>query len=478
MMKRSFSENTEQKETPAQQRQVRDHEKTLKEMTAVECVHCSDLEDYYKDTAHLLTLNYDLMKFIFSTSAGSKVLSPGRLFVICHMAHRNSVAVLLRSESPPKVPAVTLTVLVLCSENMVQRNAGEGALLPLPVHELSVPQGKLSHEIVNIAPTDVLYITNQRLALKDPAAMLKPKPPLPGGKKRPEEGEADELTQQLMVIAEKMNQKDEVTTIDPKKDLKILDLDFAEKWSQYKTIKDRLRTYECLGCPDLNAHYGDTYVRKSLHDKVQKLKYNLSQQNLSLLPEYEQRIRVLQRLMYVDHDRIVQLKGRVACEINNCDEVLVTELIFNNVLTDLTAEQIVALLSCMVFQSKINDEPCLTKALQEGQENIIKMATLIGETQMECGMTEPVDTYLETLKFGLVEVVYEWARGMPFAEITNLTTVEEGVIVRCIVRLDETCRDVRNAARVIGDPLLYKKMELASELIKRDIVFAASLYTA
>lgn len=28
--------------------------------------------------------------------------------------------------------------------------------------------------------------------------------------------------------------------------------------------------------------------------------------------------------------------------------------------------------------------------------------------------------------------------------------------MRCIVRLDETCRDVRNAARVIGDPVLYK----------------------
>lgn len=35
---------------------------------------------------------------------------------------------------------------------------------------------------------------------------------------------------------------------------------------------------------------------------------------------------------------------------------------------------------------------------------------------------------------------------------------------------------VRNAARVIGDPLLYRKMEAASTAIKRDIVFAASLY--
>lgn len=39
-------------------------------------------------------------------------------------------------------------------------------------------------------------------------------------------------------------------------------------------------------------------------------------------------------------------------------------------------------------------------------------------------------------------------------------------------------RQVRNAARVIGDPTLYRKMEATSQLIKRDIVFAASLYVA
>ena len=65
----------------------------------------------------------------------------------------------------------------------------------------------------------------------------------------------------------------------------------------------------------------------------------------------------------------------------------------------------------------------------------------------------------------------------PFAEITNLTDVQEGIIVRCIQRLDEVLKDVRNAARIIGDPILYQKMEEASTAIKRDIVFAASLYT-
>lgn len=104
----------------------------------------------------------------------------------------------------------------------------------------------------------------------------------------------------------------------------------------------------------------------------------------------------------------------------------------------------------------------------------------------------------DELKFGLMEAVHEWANGVvsfhtslgsgsifhhkhavfqPFSEIMQLTDAQEGLIVRCIQRLDEVCKDVRNAARIIGDPELYEKMEETSASIRRDIVFAASLYT-
>lgn len=52
-----------------------------------------------------------------------------------------------------------------------------------------------------------------------------------------------------------------------------------------------------------------------------------------------------------------------------------------------------------------------------------------------------------------------------------LTDVAEGTIVRAITRLDETCREVRDAARVIGDAALMRKMEDAQTKIKRDSEF-------
>ena len=48
--------------------------------------------------------------------------------------------------------------------------------------------------------------------------------------------------------------------------------------------------------------------------------------------------------------------------------------------------------------------------------------------------------------------------------------------MRVITRLDETCREVRDAARVIGDAELFKKMEEAQIKIKRDSTFVFHVF--
>jgi antiviral helicase SKI2 len=41
----------------------------------------------------------------------------------------------------------------------------------------------------------------------------------------------------------------------------------------------------------------------------------ISDQNLDLIPDYEQRIEVLKELNFINENSTVQLKGRVACEV-------------------------------------------------------------------------------------------------------------------------------------------------------------------
>ncbi|KAI0323105.1 antiviral helicase [Amylostereum chailletii] len=211
--------------------------------------------------------------------------------------------------------------------------------------------------------------------------------------------------------------------------------------------------------------YNIVHAEETLRANIASLKLAISDQNLELIPDYEQRVEVLKELKFVDSNSTVSLKGRVACEINSVNELVLTELVLENTLAAYEPEEVVALLSAFLFQEKTDIEPLLPPKLETGREAIIAIMDRVIRVQDRHKVS--AGDFRSTLNFGLME---------PFAQITSLTDVPEGTVVRVITRLDETCREVRDAARVIGDGDLMKKMEEAQLKIKRDIVFAASLY--
>ena len=54
----------------------------------------------------------------------------------------------------------------------------------------------------------------------------------------------------------------------------------------------------------------------TLRANIDQLRLAISDQNLELIPDYEQRIAVLQELSFIDANSVVLLKGRVACEVS------------------------------------------------------------------------------------------------------------------------------------------------------------------
>jgi len=79
--------------------------------------------------------------------------------------------------------------------------------------------------------------------------------------------------------------------------------------------------------------------------------------------ELKSRKRVLRRLNYCNDKDIIELKGRVACEITGADELLVTELLLKGVFNSLTPAQTAAFTSCLVFEEKSSEMPTLNPAL-------------------------------------------------------------------------------------------------------------------
>lgn len=63
-----------------------------------------------------------------------------------------------------------------------------------------------------------------------------------------------------------------------------------------------------------------------IKESISQLRNLMSDQNLRLLPDYQQRISVLRDLEFIDMEARVQLKGKVAAEVHSADELVLTEL--------------------------------------------------------------------------------------------------------------------------------------------------------
>ena len=92
--------------------------------------------------------------------------------------------------------------------------------------------------------------------------------------------------------------------------------------------------------------------------RIRDLKKRIQATNDVLqMEELKCRKRVLRRLGFISASDIVDMKGRVACEISTGDELLLTELIFNGAFNTLPPEHCAGLLSCFVFTEKVCSVP-------------------------------------------------------------------------------------------------------------------------
>jgi len=488
-MKRSFAELDTQKKQASHKERAAELKNELEVLPDISSGIYEEVTIFYKLCSEYLEQRENIWSLLLSHPVPGKALSAGRVVVVNYKGLVNVLGMILSVDLKSKLRSFQM--LLLSSQNT--QELGGGSLgdkteygvkdtrhdMFLGLAQQEIKQTDLvctEHAVVTIADHNIIDITNKVIKVEAEKIIndIK-KREIPRFRYDPPAQSVANAVQQLLKTTDVMS-----TTapdiLHPVRDFKIQDIDLLTKLQKMYQVRLKIDDQECRLAPDFREQFTKVYGVMSVKEELDRCEYLCSEASLSMLPEYHCRIEVLKDLKYVDGNNVVQLKGRVACEMGS-NELIITELVFENKLTDRPPEEIAALLSCMVFQQRNCSEPELTKSLKDGVEDIKTTAAKVGQVQVDCGLLQPVGDYVDSFNFGLVEVVYEWARGMPFSDITQLTDVQEGVIVRTIQRLDETLRDVKDAARVIGDPVLYQKMDAASTIIKRDIVFAASLYT-
>eukprot|EP01129_Flabellula_baltica_P006607 TRINITY_DN2487_c0_g3_i1.p1 TRINITY_DN2487_c0_g3~~TRINITY_DN2487_c0_g3_i1.p1 ORF type:complete len:1028 (-),score=306.38 TRINITY_DN2487_c0_g3_i1:34-3093(-) len=270
---------------------------------------------------------------------------------------------------------------------------------------------------------------------------------------------------------------DGIPMIDPIEDMKIEGDTFAKAVRKVESYEEKLADPKFENI-DVETDF-EKYLKKvEIEAEIEKLTATMRKtDNIILKDELKSMKRVLRRLGYTDKDNIVDLKGRVACEINCSDVLVLVELIFTGFFNSLTVEQLVALLSTFVFQGSSSDSNVqLSEDLSGPYRQLQDVARRVAKVSKDCKMEIDPDDYVAKFKPDLMEMSRAWCQGATFPEVIEITPIYEGSIIRSMRRLEELIRQLMEAAKGIGNTDLESKAAEAIAKIKRDIIFAASLY--
>lgn len=212
---------------------------------------------------------------------------------------------------------------------------------------------------------------------------------------------------------------DGVPVLDPIENMGIRDDSFKKLLRKIEVLESKLLAnplHNSIRLPEL----WEQFVKKtSLSDKIKEKKKAIAKaHSISQLDELKARKRVLRRLDFINEDEVVQMKARVACEISSTDghELLLSELLFNGFFNDLTPEVCASVLSVFIFDERVETTELkenLAKPFRLVQAQARAIAKISQESKLEVNEEE----YVQSLKWQLMETVYVWAQGRPFAEI-------------------------------------------------------------
>ncbi|XP_076936450.1 DExH-box ATP-dependent RNA helicase DExH11-like, partial [Bidens hawaiensis] len=387
------------------------------------------MEEYYEWYLEAEMYSNQITEAVLQSSVSQTFLMPGRLVIVKSQSGQDHLlGVILKAPSSVNKQYIVLVLtpslpspLQSSDDQQKKSNAGLQILMPKSkrgmdddyyssstarkgsgVVKIKLPHrgtaAGASYEVRETDTKEFLSICNAKIKI-DLVGLL----------------EDDSTAAYSKIVLSLLNQKVDGNkyplALDPVKDLKLKDVSLVEAYYKWNNLLQKMSQSKCHNCIKLEEHIKVAREIKKHKDEVNTLEYQMSDEALQQMPDFQGRIDVLKKLGCIDSDLVVEIKGRVACEMNSGEELICTECLFDNQFDDMEPEEAVALMSAFVFQQRNASEPSLTPRLAKARDRLYDTAIKLGNLQAKFKIQiEPEEYARENLKFGLVEVVYEWAK--------------------------------------------------------------------
>jgi superfamily II RNA helicase len=226
--------------------------------------------------------------------------------------------------------------------------------------------------------------------------------------------------------------------------------------------------------PNFKSNYEIFNTVKKLKKELKDIDLEIWNCNNQLKNDIDKMIQLLNR-----EDFIGTKKGNVAMGVNECNELIFTEMIFRGILDKLTFPEIISILSSFLNEKDSSNGERYISDLDTSDNviNALKEIEKIGNYFQ--GLEDEYQIYIGTdykLYLDFIETSYIWASGGTIADVYRYTQIYDGNFVKAMMRINNLCENLMEICKLIERYDICSKLESFNEKLIRDVTSNNSLY--
>lgn len=304
-------------------------------------------------------------------------------------------------------------------------------------------------------------------------------------------------------------------------DTEIISVEEEEKFLQYEKINNKMNKYSNLQmkldkkqnkiCSDLKKYvFSKNMIKKyeaflkknEINTKILNTEEQIFRIKNGVFKKVESMLMFLECYEYVSLDKndmpidsdkqtnhniyrnicqskYLTKKGNAGIYINECNFLIVIEIICNKYFDNLTPQEIVAILAIFIEKSTTDEDITIYSINVTKNINVIlkKINNMISELKTrhnEVALQE--DNMMWEISFDFIDAAYMWACGDNITVIREKHDIYEGNFIKNITKINNIANEIINCLEIIEKIELLPKLQIIPELIMRDIVTITSLY--
>lgn len=193
--------------------------------------------------------------------------------------------------------------------------------------------------------------------------------------------------------------------------------------------------------------------------------------------EYNKLIEIMIKNNYITPEMKLTIKGVLASSITECNELILSELIYSNSFDKLDKHEICSVLGLLMSRSTKTEyeiEDIYKLNVSKNVLDLVNKTVLISDNCANEFSQLYIKKYDTELNFDLCEFSYRWSKGVEFKNLYYSSW--RGNFIKDMVRLDNLIQTVEGICSIIDKPILRNKLIDLHKDVVRDIVYVQSLY--